>query len=556
MSRRSAPSALSWDDVPRLSARVAVEPRRGTEGMRIVTVEGVPSSRVSDPVARLLVAMDGRTTVRGLKEGFAPDEADDDFLALLRRVQRSGLLAGAERRPSGRAVFRPPLTIQVATLRAPGLFAVVDRVVGRIPMRWSAATAVLLAVAGGAAAVLQHGALGRALVSPVPLGVLLVVALSMMLATLVHEAAHGAVLTRFGEAPRRAGIMLLYLAPAFFVDVTNGWRLPDRRARVAVALAGPGVHAALGGICFLAAGVTGDGAARTALLLLGAASTGVVLVNLIPFVRFDGYLALMSWLDEPGLRARTIADAGDAVRRLLFGGPPAPLRLDRWWGVPFGLLSATAPVALVLYAVGRVLHALSGGGVLAAGAALLIVLVLVVSGAALLVRALIRIARSGVRPIRLIAVAALLGATVGVTGAAIRIPETVVAGYVVAEGRIDLVAPPGAVPGPFPDGATVELLARGLLAEVPVADGIVSEAAGRGGSGAVRTVPTGALLPVEVAGAGIPAASIGSVHLDLRGRSIPETGAARIHIGTADLWRTAWRDLVAAPVAALLGGAR
>ncbi|MCR2185631.1 hypothetical protein NSX52_24025, partial [Salmonella enterica] len=81
------------------------------------------------------------------------------------------------------------------------------------------------------------------LTTPMPLTGLLILIAVLSLATLLHEAAHGLTLARFGGSPRRAGFMLFYLTPAFFVDVTDGWRLPKRSQRVAIALAGPAVHA-------------------------------------------------------------------------------------------------------------------------------------------------------------------------------------------------------------------------------------------------------------------------------------------------------------------------
>lgn len=72
----------------------------------------------------------------------------------------------------------------------------------------------------------------------------------------------------------------------------------------------------------------------------------MVFVNLIPFVRFDGYIALMSALDEPNLRSRTMRDGADFLTRLLFGGQPSGRSVNTWWSVPFGVASLIAPVVL------------------------------------------------------------------------------------------------------------------------------------------------------------------------------------------------------------------
>ncbi|MFX5693168.1 hypothetical protein ABTE17_21040, partial [Acinetobacter baumannii] len=78
-----------------------------------------------------------------------------------------------------------------------------------------------LIVAGLVALGAQAADVVAALTSPLPLVDVLVVAVVLVAATLLHEAAHGVTLAHGGGQPRRAGVMLLYLGPAFFVDVTD-----------------------------------------------------------------------------------------------------------------------------------------------------------------------------------------------------------------------------------------------------------------------------------------------------------------------------------------------
>lgn len=548
MRRTARGSAEAADDFPRVASGVTIEPPATDGAVTIVAVSGVPASRVSPQVGRLLAAMDGQTSVRELKAEFAPASDDEEFGALLTRFRHSGLLVGSERRPAGRVTYRPPLTVQFATLHAPAVFAAIDRLLGRAVGRWLATPVLTLVIAGVVAMAAQWDELWNQLISPMPLMTLLVVALAMTAATLAHEVAHGATLMRFGQAPRRAGFMLLYLSPAFFVDVTSGWRLPRRQSRVAVALAGPAVHAALGGACFVAAWPA-DAATGSVLLVLGAACYTVVVINLIPFVRFDGYLALMSWLDEPGLRARSMADARQSLSRLLFGGPVAPRRLTRWWSVPFGILSHVVPTVLVAYALVRMTRVLAGAGPFGAGLQVGMGVVVGVVALLLVGRGLARVwRRGGINPLRFLVVIAGAIALVVAAGATVRIPIAVQGGFVSRATGIEVVVADAESASAAPDGARVELLTNGLFANAPLADRVLTREAPRN-----TTAPLSTLFPVEAAGAAVPAVRVGGVEVEEpRRRGIPHAGLARIVVGSENLWEHAWRALVVEPARTLL----
>ncbi|WP_431790722.1 daptide biosynthesis intramembrane metalloprotease [Microbacterium paraoxydans] len=536
--------ALTAESCPTLAAGVAFEPTAEGSGW-LATVQGVPSARLSRPVVDLLTAMDGRTAVSALRARFASGETDESVLRLMERFRDTGLLDGGASRLPGRVTYRPPFTVQFATLRASALFARLDRVV--VPVRRRAVLAIVAAVVGAGivGAALHLGELGAVLARPVPLAGFVLVVLALGLATLVHETAHGLTLTRLGGRPRRAGFMLLYLTPAFFVDVTDGWRLPDRRHRVAIALAGPAVHATVAAVAMLAALALPSSAARETLLLLAISCTVVVLVNLIPFVRFDGYLALMSALDEPNLRRRSIRDGAGFLASLLFGAPRQPRALERWWSVPFGLCCLAAPVVMVLFAVVRTAQLLDGGGPAASLFVLALEAVVVVAGVVLLVRALVRMWRSGASRFRFVGVTAALAAGIVAAGILVPVPTAAVLGFSLDDDRVVLVQG-GRDPGTrIPDGAPVVLSTRGILASEYRGEGTI-----RTRPATETEVPIEALFPVRTPGASVPATAVAEVEVSGEPSALPAAGQARVELGTAPLWQALWAA-VASPLAAL-----
>lgn len=542
----SGPSAPVDDRArPRLAPGVTFEQ---TDDDRWVTMlHGVPLSRVSPAVVALLSSMDGETTLRDLHLRFAPSDPTPGFLALVRRFHACGLLDDAPRTPPGRVSFRPPFTVQFATMHAPAIFA---RLSGRTAPPHLSRLALPLGIllcAGLLAAALQARDIWRVLTSPMPLAELMILVAVLACLTLLHECAHGITLTRFGGSPRRAGFMLIYLAPAFFVDVTDGWRLGERRERVAVALAGPAVHGAVGAAAALAALAVPRAEADRMLLLIALSCTGIVVVNLIPFVRFDGYLALMSALDEPNLRDRAMHDARHALARMLFGGARADRRLGRWWSVPFGLASIVTPVVLVLVAVSRIADALAGGGpvwglvTVALGATVTSV------GVAIVVRGLCRVLRTGVSPLRFGLVTAVLTAAVIAAGAVIPVPLSATYGFVTERGRVVLVQAGDAPRAEIPTGAPVALTTNGILAQERIGTG-------RATPGTPRSieVPVDALLPVLAGDASTEAVIVAEVDVEVEGPTVVVSGRAQVDLGTRNLWQALWARGVEAPLSPLL----
>lgn len=539
---------LSADACPRLASGVAFE-RSADTATWIATLHGVPSSRVSEAVVDLLGAMDGENALRDLHRRFADTGSLESFLQLVQRFHASGLLGDDAKRPPGRVTYRPPFTMQIATLRAPAIFDRLSRLIVPLPRRAAVVAVAVLLCSGLLAAAHQARELGDVLTTPMPLSGLLWLVAALSLLTVFHESAHGITLTRFGGRPRRAGFMLFYLTPAFFVDVTDGWRLPERWQRVVIALAGPAVHAGVSAIALIAALVLPHSESRQTLLLLAVACAAIVVINLIPFVRFDGYIALMCALDEPNLRARAIRDGSAFLTRLLFGGRRAGRSLDRWWSVPFGLASLIAPVVLVVFAVSRLVRALAGGGPVLGVLVVALEAAVVLTGVVLLSQTLRRVLLSGANRLRFFSVVAALVASIVIAGTVISVPVTATYGFSAQGGRVVLLHAGGTAGSEVPDGAPVVLMSNGILANEPLGD-----ATARTLRPEPTTVPLDALFPVSADGVSVAAVIVAAVDVPAASRSLPPTGQARVELGIRNLWRTLWATGVELPLSSLQSG--
>jgi putative peptide zinc metalloprotease protein len=123
---------------------------------------------------------------------------------------------------------------------------------------------------------------------------------------LLHELAHGLTTKHYARQIRRAGFMIYYGYPAFFVDTMDIW-LEGRRARIAVSWAGPHSGLVIGGLCALLVRAFPDSAAAAWLFKLAFVAYTSVFFNLNPLLELDGYFILIDLLDIPMLRQRAFS---------------------------------------------------------------------------------------------------------------------------------------------------------------------------------------------------------------------------------------------------------
>ncbi|WP_051432192.1 site-2 protease family protein [Rhodovibrio salinarum] len=149
-----------------------------------------------------------------------------------------------------------------------------------------------------------------------------------------HELAHGYMAKAYGCRVRTMGVAFLVFYPVLFTDTTDAWRLVSRRQRLMIGAAGMLAEVMLALLATFAWSFLPDGMLRSGAFLLATVTwTMTLLVNLNPFMRFDGYYLLSDWLGVQNLQARGFALGRWKLRELLFGfGAPPPERWDRRTG--------------------------------------------------------------------------------------------------------------------------------------------------------------------------------------------------------------------------------
>ncbi len=201
----------------------------------------------------------------------------------------------------------------------------------------------------------------------------LLVWLTVLAVTFLHEFAHGLTCKRYGGEVHEVGFLLLYFMPCFYCNVSDAWLFKEKWKRLLVMLAGSYCDLCVWAVAVFVWRLT---AADTFLNHLAWVVLSVcgfrVFLNFNPLLKLDGYYLLSDWLEIPNLRQRSWALVAAHLRRLLWGAPrprPEPrARVLLTYGLVSWLFSMTY---LVLMFVGLVHFFGASLGVLGvAGAAL------------------------------------------------------------------------------------------------------------------------------------------------------------------------------------------
>lgn len=164
--------------------------------------------------------------------------------------------------------------------------------------------------------------------------------IALWFAKFCHELGHAYMAKRAGCRVHSMGIAVVVLLPMFYTDVSDAWRVKDRRSRLLIGAGGVLAEMLLACAALLAWSLLDDGPLRTAAFLLASATwLTTVAINLNPFMRFDGYFLLSDLLGVDNLQGRAFALCRWRLREALFGyGAPMPeplppalrLRLLAW----------------------------------------------------------------------------------------------------------------------------------------------------------------------------------------------------------------------------------
>lgn len=160
-------------------------------------------------------------------------------------------------------------------------------------------------------------------------------ALMLSLSKIVHESGHAFAASYFGCRVPSMGVAFMMGLPMLWTDVTDAWRLSNRKQRLIIDAAGMIAEISLAIVATLLWAVLPDGTVRSGVYMLASTVWIITLaVNLNPFMRFDGYYLFSDLLDVANLQDRSFGLARWQLREALFNfqfAPPESFTKHRHW---------------------------------------------------------------------------------------------------------------------------------------------------------------------------------------------------------------------------------
>lgn len=158
-----------------------------------------------------------------------------------------------------------------------------------------------------------------------------------------HELGHAYTAKYLGLRVPTIGLAFLIMWPVLYTDTTDSWRLRSHRQRVLIGVAGVAAELILAAFATLAWSFLPEGPLRSVTFFIAAVSWILtVIINLNPFMRWDGYYVLSDLLGVENLQPRAFALAKWWLRGWLWGMDDDPPEH----------LSARRRRVLITYAVG------------------------------------------------------------------------------------------------------------------------------------------------------------------------------------------------------------
>jgi putative peptide zinc metalloprotease protein len=154
---------------------------------------------------------------------------------------------------------------------------------------------------------------------------------SLIFVKIIHELGHAFTAKRYGCKVPAMGVAFLVLFPVLYTDTTDSWKIRSRYKRLNIVLAGVKTELYLALIATFLWSFLPDGVLKSIAFVVATTSwITSVLVNISPFLRFDGYYVLSDITDTKNLQPRAFAMARWYLREFLFGlDESKPERIDK-----------------------------------------------------------------------------------------------------------------------------------------------------------------------------------------------------------------------------------
>lgn len=136
----------------------------------------------------------------------------------------------------------------------------------------------------------------------------------------IHEMGHAMISKHYGCRVPAMGVAFIVMWPLLWTDTTDAWRLRSHQKRLCIDAGGMVFELSLAIVASILWVILPTGGLKDAMhMLAGVTWLMTLLVNLNPFMRFDGYYLLSDGLNFPNLQDRSFALAKWFMRSKIWG---------------------------------------------------------------------------------------------------------------------------------------------------------------------------------------------------------------------------------------------
>lgn len=137
---------------------------------------------------------------------------------------------------------------------------------------------------------------------------------------IVHEFGHAFMARHFNVPVPHMGVAFMVMYPVLYTEMSGTWRVSERNPRMMMGLAGVMTEIVLAALFLIYWHITPSVLGQSiAFSVVTISLLGTFLINLNPFMRFDGYYVLSDFWGIENLHQTAIAHAKNWIRRTFFG---------------------------------------------------------------------------------------------------------------------------------------------------------------------------------------------------------------------------------------------
>lgn len=153
---------------------------------------------------------------------------------------------------------------------------------------------------------------------------------AILFAKILHEFGHAYAAKKYNCKVPTMGVAFLFLWPVFYTDTTDSYKLSSRKERIVISSAGIITELTLAVFATLLWNFLPDGPIRSASFFIASVSWLLsILININPFLKFDGYYLMADILGVDNLQSRSFSLGRWKLAQLLFGfDMPPPLHFS------------------------------------------------------------------------------------------------------------------------------------------------------------------------------------------------------------------------------------